>query len=384
MSSIERLSIDDRHPRSAQAPIDVMVVDDSAVIRGLITRMLEAEDGITVVASASNGEHAIREIKRRTVDVVVLDIEMPVMDGLTAIPGLLEADPHAKILIASTLSTKNAEISFRALQAGAADYLPKPTSNRDIIGGTNGGLEFRDELVNKVRSLGETTQRRRRGDRPGAAAAVTLPRAEKIQLARQRIFPGVAPTVLAIGSSTGGPQALIKLLKALGSGFPLPVLITQHMPPAFTGILATHLNSQTGLNCSEARDGDQLEPSHAYIAPGTAHMTVRRGATSAFIKLDDGPPENFCRPSVDPMFRSVARCFGARTLAVVLTGMGADGSRGGKDIFTAGGTVIAQDEATSVVWGMPGAAAAAGICSAILPLDQIAPWVLNTTTRTVQ
>jgi two-component system chemotaxis response regulator CheB len=341
--------------------------------------MLKAEDDIAVVSSAPNGEQAIREVKRNAVDVVVLDIEMPVMDGLTAIPGILEADPHAKILIASTLSTRNAEISLRALQAGAADYLAKPTSNRDIVGeaSSNGG-GFRGELIRKVRSLGESSWNRR--DRI-TNAVTSLKSTSANTLARKNAATDMPPSILAVGSSTGGPQALLKLFQALGPEFPLPILVTQHMPPAFTGILATHISKQTGLSCTEALDGELLAPNHVYIAPGDRHMIVRRAGTTVVIHLDDGPPENFCRPAVDPMLRSVAKCFGAKALVAILTGMGSDGCRGGKDIVEAGGTVIAQDEETSVVWGMPGAAAAAGICTAILPLSEMAPWVLNTTAR---
>jgi len=370
MTLVQMASQDTSAITAEKSAITVMVVDDSAVIRGLITRMLEAERGICVISTAANGEHAIRELKRHPADVIVLDLEMPVMDGLTAIPGLLAVEPRAKILIASTLSTRNAEISLRCLQAGAADYLPKPTSNRSIIDGGDGGNDFRSELIRKVRSLGEprSIQSKDRIAYPKPGAPVHL-----------RSQSATPPEVLAIGSSTGGPQALLKLFRALGRDFALPVLLTQHMPASFTSILAGHITSQTGFACTEARNGEQVMPRHAYIAPGGIHMTVQRNAFGAIIKLDDGPPENFCRPAVDPMLRSIARCYGARALTVILTGMGSDGARGGREIVAAGGTVIAQDEETSVVWGMPGAAAAAGICSALMPIDQLAQWILKAT-----
>ena len=350
--------------------VRVMVVDDSAVIRGLITRMLESSGDISVVSSMPNGEQALKALGKHEIDVIVLDIEMPVMDGLTALPKLLEMKPDVKIIMASTLTVKNAEISMRALQAGASDYVPKPTSSKEI----SGGVDFKRELVEKVRSLGHARKGRSVRAVPGVPAAA---------VEKKSLYPGAVtlrepgkfpPGVLAIGSSTGGPQALFVVLKGL-KDLGIPIIITQHMPATFTAILAEHISRTAGIPCCEGKDGDVLKPNQIYLAPGGKHMLVEAKGAQVVVKLDDGPQENFCKPAVDPMLRSVATAYGPRVLTCILTGMGSDGSKGGKFIADAGGTVIAQDEATSTVWGMPGAAAHSGICSAILPLTDIAPYI---------
>lgn len=348
-----------------------MVVDDSAVIRGLICRMLEQDSDVTVAASVANGQLAVSNFARhKDIDVIVLDIEMPVMDGLTALPKLLQVDPGIKVIIASTLSTRNAEISIRALNAGAADYVPKPTTSRGI----SGGADFRRELLEKVKTLGEI--RRRRGGRaearkvvkPGAPALPSGP----IVLRQAGLD---RPDILAIGSSTGGPQALFTLFKDLKKDIGLPIIITQHMPATFTAILAEHISRMSGWNCAEAKNGEGLVSGRIFLAPGDYHMTVGTKGPRRVLRLDQEAPVNYCRPAVDPMFQSVVKVFGSRVLAVVLTGMGADGLKGGRSVTQAGGTLIAQDEKTSVVWGMPGAVATAGICSAVLPIKDLAPHI---------
>ncbi len=348
-----------------------MVVDDSAVIRVLITRILEADSQVRVVATAGNGRIAVDNLSDNDIDIIILDIEMPVMDGLTALPKLLDVDPEIKIIMASTLSTRNAEISIRALNAGAADYVPKPTSSRDI----RTGDEFRRELLAKVKALGEVRRRRRSAARgkgpprgPGARPAKPI--------ALRKSGP-VRPDVLAIGSSTGGPQALFALLGGLKSTIQQPILITQHMPPTFTTILAEHIARVSGRPCAEAKDGEVVASGHIYVAPGGFHMVVEPNKAQRVFRLSKAPPENFCRPAVDPMLRSLAKVFGPRVLSVILTGMGHDGLGGGEAVTKAGGTVIAQDEATSVVWGMPGAVATAGICSAVLPIKELAPYIMR-------
>ena len=354
----------------------VMVVDDSAVIRGLITRMLEESGDIAVVASMPNGEQALKALEKHDIDVIVLDIEMPVMDGLTALPKLLEMKPDVKIIMASTLTVKNAEVSLRAMQAGASDYVPKPTSSKEI----SGGLDFKRELVEKVRALGRA--------RKGGAASAAAPAAggSPAAIEKKGLFPGkkvtlrapgkFTPAILAIGSSTGGPQALFAVLKGL-KGLGVPIVITQHMPATFTAILAEHITRASTIPCEEGKDGDALQAGRIYLAPGGKHMLLEKKGAQVVVKLDDGPPENFCKPAVDPMLRSIAEIYGPRVLTCILTGMGNDGAKGGKVIVDAGGTVIAQDEETSTVWGMPGAAAHAGICSTILPLNDIAPHIMN-------
>lgn len=359
--------------------IRVMVVDDSAVVRGLITRMLEEDPGISVVASVGNGELAVKNLSRYDVDVIVLDVEMPVMDGLTALPKLLEVDPNVRIIMASTLTVRNAEISIRALESGAADYVPKPSSSREL----SGGSEFRRSLIEKVKTLGTVRRARPATTRPGlvrrpAPAAPATPKPSLLSGPVSLRKPGITrPDILAIGSSTGGPQALFALLRDLKPTINVPVVITQHMPATFTTILAEHISRMTGWPCTEAKDGDPLQAGHILLAPGDYHMLIENKGAGKVARLSKAAPENFCRPAVDPMLRSVAQCYGGRAMVVILTGMGSDGMRGAQVVVDAGGTIIAQDEASSVVWGMPGAVATAGICSAVLPLKDLGQYVMK-------
>jgi len=368
-------------------PYRVMVVDDSAVIRGLLTRALEGDPDIRVVASVGDGQMAVNSLSRNTVDVIVLDVEMPVMDGLTAIPKLLAVCPSVKIIMASTLTIRNADISMRALQAGAADYIPKPTTTREI----SGADVFKRELVSKVKALGANARRAGTRSRPDVRAQVLpapvssgyRPRTEPAGPPTLRpIAQQVRPDIIAIGSSTGGPQALFEVLSHLKGGITQPILITQHMPATFTTILAEHISRQCGIVCAEAKDGETIVENRAYVAPGDYHMlVVNRGGANA-LSLTKDPPENFCRPAVDPMLRSIVRAYGRKVLTVILTGMGQDGMKGCQEVTAAGGVVVGQDEASSVVWGMPGAVATAGLCSAILPLKEIGPYIRKFASRT--
>lgn len=361
----------------------VMVVDDSAVIRGLLRRILDADPDITVVSSVGNGQFAVDTLRRQPADVIVLDIEMPVMDGLTALPKLLEIDPDVKVIMASTLTLRNADVSLKALHAGAADYIAKPTSKTEL----HGSDSFGRELAGKVKALGGA----RRGKSPARVATSGVPSEVKpatgktenaastppIGGAIQLRAPSKAtPRLLAIGSSTGGPNALQTLVSGLTGAMDLPILITQHMPPTFTKILAEHLAKAGNRPAGEAKDGESIQCGRIYVAPGDYHMVVESNGTDAVLRLNKEPAENFCRPAVDPMLRSVAKIYGPGALAVILTGMGHDGMNGAGAVVEAGGTVLAQDEATSVVWGMPGAAATAGLCSAVIPLPTIASKIL--------
>jgi len=360
-------------------PIRVMVVDDSAVVRGLITRMLEAEADISVVSSVGNGKMAVDSLARNEVEVVVLDIEMPVMDGLTALPKMMNFDNSIRVIMASTLTSRNADISLRALQAGAVDYIPKPSSSREL----SGGRDFSKELVDKVRIHGKARRKvkgapsssvsrpRRAMERP-----VVMPAKPKTITVRQSALKE-RPDIIAIGSSTGGPQALFTVLKGMYGKVKQPVVITQHMPATFTKILAEHITRMTGWTCSEATDGVMIEPGKVYLAPGDFHMVVEGQGVQKVLRLNQDPPENFCRPAVDPMLRSISAAYGRKVLTVILTGMGSDGLKGGNVVVSNGGDLIAQDEATSVVWGMPGAVAQAGICSAVLPLEEISSHVVK-------
>ena len=359
---------------TAVDPIRVMVVDDSAIIRGLFTRLLEPDSDISVTASAGNGEVAIKSfIHHKDIDVIILDIEMPVMDGLTALPKLLEVDPEVKIVVASTLTKRNSKTSIRALTAGAVDYIPKPSSSREI----GDGVEFRRELLENVRTLGDVRRRRLgRGPWRRLAKGTAAPPAASVPISLRQAG-SEKPEVLAIGSSTGGPQALFAFFGDLKTTFKLPIIITQHMPSTFTPVLAEHISQAAGWWCNEGKEGDVITSGRILLAPGDFHMLVEPRGANKVIRLNKESPENFCRPSVDPMLRSIAKAYGGRVLVVVLTGMGADGKKGAQTIVRNGGTVIAQDEKTSVVWGMPGAVATAGICSAVLPLDRIASYVMK-------
>lgn len=363
-------------------PVKVMVVDDSMVIRGLLTRSLEADPHIKVVASAGNGKAAIDAITKTDVDVVVLDIEMPVMDGMTALPQLIAARPHVQIIMASTLTLKGASISMKALSMGAADYVPKPTSTTEI----NGAEDFKADLIAKVKSWGAVARRRRHPSVSGAGtvspAAPTPRRLYGNAEIKLRPPSSVKPECLVIGSSTGGPQALFKVFQMLGPVTNMPVFLTQHMPATFTTILAEHIAQASGTPAAEAKDGEPVVNGRIYVAPGDFHMTVMVENGRKVMRINKNPPENFCRPAVDPMLRSVTKIYGNKILFCMLTGMGHDGLKGAQDLVAAGGTVIAQDESTSVVWGMPGAVSTAGLCSAVLPLSDIGPYIRKFISRT--
>ncbi len=377
-----------RPPQSNGAePFRVMVVDDSAVVRGIVTKMLEEDKVIQVVSSVGNGQMALNALDRYDVEVVVLDIEMPVMDGLTALPQLLKKDPDLQVIMASTLTHKNADVTLRAMESGAADYVPKPTSSKDLGAGV-----FKAELIEKVKAWGAARRRKPRKAAPpgGFPERAKVPAAQAarpyvpLYAGQVTLRPASNDPVdiIAIGSSTGGPQALFAVLGALkGAPIRQPILITQHMPATFTTILAEHITRLSGWNAAEGKDGEVIQGGRVYIAPGDFHMVVESKGTDKVIRLNKNPPENFCRPAVDPMFRSIAQAYGKRVLAVILTGMGQDGLKGGQILVQGGASMIAQDEATSVVWGMPGAVATAGICQAVLPLPEVAPHILKVSQR---
>lgn len=403
------------------APFRVMVVDDSAIIRGFLSRYLTEDPQINVITTANNGVVALRQLETHDVEVVVLDIEMPEMDGLTALPKMLEMKPDLQVVMASTLTRKNADISMRSLSMGAVDYVPKPETARSV----NANIDFRRELVEKVKAWA-SRRRKRRGEglpKDAEARAPQRPTSEAGRLssgfvsARRPARPVQVvtssarsaeeedlkarnearanktitlrpaskrkPKILAIGSSTGGPQALMTFFKQFSAPPEVPVVIVQHMPATFTAILAEHLKQATGWPAMEASDNIPAERGHIYVAPGGKHMVLEGSATEPVIRLDDGPPENFCKPAVDPMFRSLVPLFGDAVLATVLTGMGHDGLKGGRDLTRAGATLVAQDEATSVVWGMPGAVATAGLCSEVSPLEDLGKSVVDRLKRGV-
>jgi two-component system chemotaxis response regulator CheB len=356
--------------------IRVMIVDDAVVVRGLFSRWIQDEPDLEMAASLRTGREAVDQLLRVDPDVVVLDVDMPELDGIAALPLLLAKKRDLVVIMASTLTRRNAEISLRALSLGATDYIPKPASTREV----SGSPSFRRELIEKIRTLGLRAKTLRASPvrLPAGEAPPLQPGAKPAPVTHTglvlRPMPSTPPRVLLIGASTGGPQALNQLTGQIAAVVErAPVLITQHMPPTFTAILAEHLGRVAKVPTHEAHHGEEINAGTIYIAPGGRHMTVERRDGTAVIALDDGAPVNFCRPAVDPLFTSAAAVWGSKVMAVVLTGMGSDGLNGGKAIVAAGGHLIAQDEETSVVWGMPGQVAQAALCSAVLPLNEIAP-----------
>lgn len=362
-------------PASHSPPVRVLVADDSVVVRGLVSKWLE-EDGQQVVATAANGRLAVDALDRTQPDIVLLDIEMPELDGLKALPLILAKRPGLQVVMMSTLTQRNAEVSLKALALGAVDYLPKPESNR----GVTTSSDFRTDLLMKVKTLGGPRAGRRLGSVEPAPAAY---RGASLQLVRPAPAPVTAPRpraglqaprCLLVGASTGGPKAVGEVLEAIGAATlrRVPTLIVQHMPPVFTAVFAEHLAARTGLPAAEGKDGEPITAGRIYVAPGGRHMGVAKGADGApVIRLTDGPVVNFCKPAVDVLFRDAAALYGGATVTTVLTGMGSDGTEGVRVLGAAGGMVVVQDEATSTVWGMPGSIARAGLAHEILPLSAI-------------
>jgi len=372
---------------AAERQIRVMIVDDAVVARSMMTRWIDAEPDMLIAAAARSGREALERIEATDPDVVLLDVDMPELDGITALPLLLRKQRDLVVIMVSTLTRRSAELSLRALSLGATDYIPKPETTYEAMT----SAAFRRELIDKVRNLGRKRVIAREptpplvpdesaGTRPAAprhVAEQAPPRPERAPVVL-RPFSSALPRALLIGSSTGGPQALSTIIEKLPAAIDrAPVLITQHMPPMFTTVLAEHLSRVSGRGAHEAEDGEPVLAGGIYVAPGGRHMRVVRDGERVKIALDDEPPVNFCKPSVDPLFASAAQVWGPSALAVVLTGMGSDGTKGAAEIVAAGGSVIAQDEATSVVWGMPRSVAQAGLCSAVLPLNQIAAKILT-------
>jgi len=376
---------------SASSDIRVMVVDDAVIVRSLMSRWIEQAQGLTLAASLRNGLEAIERLDEVNPDVVVLDIEMPGLDGISTLPRLLERRRDLVVIMASALTRDHAEVTLKALALGAADYIPKPAAE----GGMITSAAFRRDLVEKIRALG--LHRRRRRPLPQTYMKRTITSATRKPVAFERTgtlrsaiaettpgtfklrpFSVMPPRVLLIGASTGGPQALSKLVPRLSAvADSAPILITQHMPATFTTILAEHLTRASGRPVHEAIHGEPVVAGGIYLAPGGKHMTVVRRDRETSIVLDDGAPVHFCKPAVDPLFSSAAGVWSSGNLALILTGMGVDGTAGARKIVAAGGSVIAQDETTSTVWGMPGSAVSAGTCSAVAPLEQIAPRIVR-------
>ncbi len=371
---------------AAERQIRVMIVDDAVVARSMMTRWIEAEPDIMIAAALRSGREALERLDATDPDVVLLDVDMPELDGIAALPLLLRQKRDLVVIMVSTLTRRSAELSLRALSLGATDYIPKPETTYEAMT----SAEFRRELIDKIRNLGRKRpvtrepapplvpeQRTPRPAAPQRADERAPSRPERGQI-RLRPFAAAIPRALLIGSSTGGPQALSAIIQKLPAAIDrAPLLITQHMPPTFTTVLAEHLSRVSGRGAHEAEHGEPVLAGGVYLARGGRHMRVVRDGDRIKIALGDDAPINFCKPSVDPLFASAAQIWGPATLGLILTGMGSDGTGGAAAIVEAGGSVIAQDEATSVVWGMPRSVAQAGLCSAVLPLNQIAGKILN-------
>ncbi len=357
--------------------IKVMVVDDSAVIRGFLSRYLKEDDMIDVVCSAYNGIVALKNMDRYDLDVIILDIEMPEMDGMTALPLILEKDKNVQVIIASTLTQRNADITLKALQIGAAECLAKPTSAE-----LNTSDNFKRDLIEKTKALGLYSNRKK-GIKLNPVISDKKPDSNKIIIndgevkLRLEKYRGHIDAI-AIGSSTGGPQALTNVITNLKCHkITQPIFITQHMPATFTKILAANLQKVSDIECKEAEHDEIVRGGVIYIAPGDYHMLIEKDGLNKKIVLNQEAPENFCRPSVDPMLRSLNSAYGNKILMVMLTGMGHDGLDETTKLAGIDANIIAQNRETSVVWGMPGAIAVKGLCNKILPLDEIATNIIS-------
>jgi two-component system chemotaxis response regulator CheB len=342
-------------------PIRILVVDDSIVIRKVLCEALTSDPGIEVAGTASDGRIALAKITQLNPDLITLDVEMPNLSGLETIGEIRKLHPKLPIIMFSTLTERGASTTLDALALGASDYVTKP-SNTGSLDVTM--ARIKQDLVPKIKAL---------CGRRLFEKTHTMPLLKKATpAATPSLGPAARIDILAIGTSTGGPNALAELLPAIPQDFPVPIVIVQHMPPLFTRMLAERLDKQAAIEVHEGEPGKKLEPGQAWIAPGDYHMIVERRGTAVQLAMNQGPPENSCRPAVDVLFRSVAAAFGANTLAVVLTGMGSDGVLGSQLVRERGGRVYVQDEASSVVWGMPGQTAAAGWADSIFPLRAMA------------
>ena len=348
----------------------VLLVDDAVVVRKALSTAIGHDPWLEVAGTAVNGRVGLAKFVALRPDIVLLDIEMPEMDGLETVRELRKTDQHVPIIMFSSLTERGAAVTFEALALGATDYVTKPSN----IDGAATLEAITRELISKIRALCRLP-----GDRAGSEPKVTAP---------PRLFPPVPRLVspaqiVVIGVSTGGPDALARLLPSLPAHFPVPLLIAQHMPAIFTSMLAMRLASKSALPVRECTSGEALQPGCAIIAPGDFHMVLQQNDAEPRLVTHQGPRENFCRPSVDVLFRSVAAVYGGRTLAVILTGMGQDGLKGCETLRLQGARIYVQDEASSVVWGMPGFVAKAGLADKILPLDRIADEITRATTMQV-
>lgn len=345
--------------------VRVLVVDDSVVVRRMLTEILGSEPWIEVAGSAPNGRIALQKLTQINPDLVTLDVEMPELDGLETLTELRKTHPKLPVIMFSTLTARAAHTTLEALGRGATDYATKPQGTTGLAAAT---ADVRDQLIPKIRALF-----------PRVAASSSSTGLAKVSL-RPITMPATRASrirLLAIGCSTGGPNALAEIFALLPRDLPVPIVVTQHMPPLFTKLLADRLSAHSAIRVHEAAGGEVLEPGVAYLAPGDNHMLLEVHGNEVRTALSKAPPENSCRPAVDPMFRTAVGAYGGAVLGVVLTGMGQDGLRGCEAIRASGGQVVVQDEASSVVWGMPGFVARAGLADAVRPLAEIVPEIVR-------
>ena len=350
----------------------VLIVDDAMLIRRLVSEAVTADPAIEVVGEAANGRIALQKIAQLAPDLVTLDIEMPEMDGLTTLRAIRKTYPRLPVVMFSALTERGAADTLEALHIGASDYVTKPSST---AGKSVAQQRIAQDLVPKIRSLCRV------GSSPSSSGVMqTAPGAPKPFTMRALGTPTRAD-IVAIGVSTGGPNALATVLSGLPADFPAPIMLVQHMQNMFTRFLAERLNTQTALNVVEAENGQVVQPGTVYVAPGDFHLTVRREANQIITVLGQEPPEHSHRPAADVLFHSVAEVYGSRALGLVLTGMGEDGRRGSEEINRAGGRVVVQDEASSVVWEMAGRVARAGLADSVVPLSALAGELVRRTGR---
>lgn len=352
--------------------IRVLIIDDAVVVRRIVSDVLTADPSLEVVGTAANGKIGLAKIPQVNPDIITLDIEMPEMDGLETLVAIRKVYPKLPVIMFSTLTARGASTTLDALARGANDYVTKPSNVGSVAAAQQ---SLRDQLIPKIKALCGKTERV--GSSSSTPVNPTVSGTRTIPAPRSSLFKTSPIDVVAIGVSTGGPNALSEVLPAIPANFPVPIVIVQHMPPMFTKLLADRLHTQCAIGVQEGAAGDHVLPSQAYIAPGDFHMVVKREMTNVILSLNREPPENSCRPAVDVLFRSVVEVYGSRTLGVILTGMGQDGLRGCELIRDVGGQVLAQDEQTSVVWGMPGFIARAGLADAVLPLHQVAAEIVR-------